>query len=61
MDESDLALFEKIKLKAEKDKVIWNEAQEEGSGGLSSELEEEMMERQFLVYYVQKYLNIVNS
>ncbi|WP_142384714.1 hypothetical protein [Bacillus sp. M6-12] len=56
MDAEARKVFEGIKEKAEKDKLIWNEAQENEPVYLSPEKEDEIMERMFLVFYTEQYL-----
>lgn len=57
MNEEDLRLFQQIKEKAERDRAIWDQAQENDYGSdLPLEIEEAIMERMFLVYYTEKYL-----
>jgi hypothetical protein len=56
MDAEARKVFEGIKEKAEQDKLIWNQAQEDESVTISSEKEDEIMERMFLVYYTEQYL-----
>lgn len=62
MDEDAKKVFEDIKKKAEIDKEIWNEAQrDENPLNISSEQENEILERMFLVYYTEKYLETLEE
>lgn len=56
MDKEAKKIFAEIKAKAEKDKELWNKAQEDDTVHISSEEEDVIMERMFLVYYVEKFL-----
>lgn len=57
MSKDDLKLFNMIKQRVENDKIIFNESQESEGVTISPEIEEEILERSFLVYYVEKYKN----
>lgn len=57
MNQNDLKIFEEIKKKAEKDKVIWNESQkDDATFSITPEKEDEIMERMFLVHFTNQYL-----
>lgn len=56
MNDRDKEIFESIKEKSEQDKKLWHEVQKDHTQKLSPEKEEEILERMFLVYYVEKYL-----
>jgi hypothetical protein len=56
MNENDKMIFEYIKEKAEKDKVLWHESQKDHNTSLSPEREEAIIERMFLVHFTKRYL-----
>ena len=58
MDAAGEKFFKEILAKKEKDRIIWNHAQEFESGSLSSMAEDAIMERMFLVNTI---LNLQNE
>jgi hypothetical protein len=63
MNEYDKKTFEEIKEKSEKDKEFWNafNEQENPTWFIDEKHEEEIMERMFLVYYTEKYLELLEE
>jgi hypothetical protein len=56
MNDNDKKIFEAIKEKAKKDKELWHESQKVQNLGLTTEREEAIIERMFLVHFAEKYL-----
>lgn len=61
MDLSSQKIFEKIKAKHKEDGLIWTKIQEDEDNQLEWEKEDEFIERMFLIFYVEQYLDIKNK
>jgi hypothetical protein len=57
MNDNDKKIFEYIKEKVKQDKEVWHESQKDHNASLSPEKEESMVERMFLVYFTDRYLD----
>lgn len=59
MNEKDMEIFNSIREKSKKDREFWDEAQsQEYPVKIPDKVEEEIIERMFLVYYVERYLEL---
>jgi hypothetical protein len=56
MNDNDKKIFESIKEKARQDKELWHEVQKDPFAKLSRIREEAIVERMFLVYFTERYL-----
>jgi biotin synthase-like enzyme len=56
MNDNDKKIFETIKERAKQDRELWHEAQKVQNIGLTLEREEAIIERMFLLYFTEKYL-----
>lgn len=61
MNDHDLRTFERIVEKSNRDRELWNQTQDDESIHIPQEVEEEIMERMFLVYYVKKYIELTSK